>query len=151
MTITTWLVSSPSHPSRIRDSGNCLSSSVRPRLCLSCTDVLIRIIGYYLTRHPSTSPINASPGTPERPLSDLGLKGYTAYWVAMILRFCRKLLAGAAPIEMTPKKSQSRIGGRTLRARREIGHDSVKDIGKINSVGTQIHFFASILLKAAKR
>lgn len=28
-------------------------------------------------------------GTPERPLSDLGLRGYLAYWVATLVRFFR--------------------------------------------------------------
>ncbi|KAF9074025.1 acyl-CoA N-acyltransferase [Rhodocollybia butyracea] len=31
-------------------------------------------------------------GTPERPLSDLGLRSYLAYWVSTLIRFFRKLL-----------------------------------------------------------
>jgi len=31
-------------------------------------------------------------GTPERPLSDLGLRGYLAYWTAVLVRFFRHLL-----------------------------------------------------------
>ncbi|KAL7420845.1 hypothetical protein Q5752_004798 [Cryptotrichosporon argae] len=50
---------------------------------------------YHLTRHPSTRLPSGSPGTPERPLSDLGLKGYTAFWAAVVLRACRALLADA--------------------------------------------------------
>ncbi|WVQ96586.1 hypothetical protein IAU59_003691 [Kwoniella sp. CBS 9459] len=62
---------------------------------------------YYLTLHPSTRPTNQSPGTPERPLSDLGLKGYTAYWVSVILRFLRGLLEDVEPFISTesPRKS----------------------------------------------
>ncbi|KAI6107360.1 acyl-CoA N-acyltransferase [Pisolithus croceorrhizus] len=32
-------------------------------------------------------------GTPERPLSDLGLRSYLTYWVATIVRFLRRLLS----------------------------------------------------------
>lgn len=32
-------------------------------------------------------------GTPERPLSDLGLRSYLTYWVATIIRFLRRLLS----------------------------------------------------------
>ncbi|KAA1468329.1 acyl-CoA N-acyltransferase [Dentipellis sp. KUC8613] len=32
-------------------------------------------------------------GTPERPLSDLGLRSYLAYWVSTILRYLRRLLS----------------------------------------------------------
>ena len=28
-------------------------------------------------------------GTPERPLSDLGLRGYLTYWIAALIRFFR--------------------------------------------------------------
>jgi len=36
-------------------------------------------------------------GTPERPLSDLGLRSYLAYWVATIVRFLRRLLSVLPP------------------------------------------------------
>ncbi|KAF9648528.1 acyl-CoA N-acyltransferase [Thelephora ganbajun] len=36
-------------------------------------------------------------GTPERPLSDLGLRSYLAYWVATIIRFLRRLLSVLPP------------------------------------------------------
>ncbi|OXG26275.1 hypothetical protein C359_06512 [Cryptococcus neoformans Bt120] len=85
---------------------------------------------YYLTKHPSTRPKSLSPGTPERPLSDLGLKGYTAYWVSVVLRFLRFLLKDAEPMKSTESprkdrrmsKSQSPMKpacGRTLRVRKE--------------------------------
>lgn len=86
--------------------------------------------GYYLTKHPSTRPKSLSPGTPERPLSDLGLKGYTAYWVSVVLRFLRILLKDAEPVKSTESprkerrmsKSQSPLkpaSCRTLRTRKE--------------------------------
>nr|XP_019045211.1 hypothetical protein I302_05599 [Kwoniella bestiolae CBS 10118]OCF24141.1 hypothetical protein I302_05599 [Kwoniella bestiolae CBS 10118] len=69
---------------------------------------------YYLTKHPSTRLTSHSPGTPERPLSDLGLKGYTAYWVSVILRFLKKLLADSDPFKspidnVSPKKIKSPV------------------------------------------
>jgi len=36
-------------------------------------------------------------GTPERPLSDLGLRSYLAYWIATIIRFLRRLLSVLPP------------------------------------------------------
>lgn len=65
-------------------------------------------VGYYLTHHPSTRPLSLSPGTPERPLSDLGLKGYTAYWISVILRFCRQALADAPSVSAPPPPSPAR-------------------------------------------
>jgi len=36
-------------------------------------------------------------GTPERPLSDLGLRSYLTYWVATLVRFLRRLLSVLPP------------------------------------------------------
>ncbi|KZT08983.1 acyl-CoA N-acyltransferase [Laetiporus sulphureus 93-53] len=36
-------------------------------------------------------------GTPERPLSDLGLRSYLTYWVSTLIRFFRRLLAVLPP------------------------------------------------------
>ncbi|KAF9007906.1 acyl-CoA N-acyltransferase [Cyathus striatus] len=36
-------------------------------------------------------------GTPERPLSDLGLRSYLAYWVATLIRFFRRVLSVLPP------------------------------------------------------
>ncbi|TFK28366.1 acyl-CoA N-acyltransferase [Coprinopsis marcescibilis] len=36
-------------------------------------------------------------GTPERPLSDLGLRSYLAYWVATLIRFFRHVLSAVPP------------------------------------------------------
>lgn len=67
---------------------------------------------YYLTRSLT------SPGTPERPLSDLGLKGYLAYWIAVVLRVCHSLLADAEPVEGGKKEGRAGSEGRSLRTRK---------------------------------
>lgn len=79
---------------------------------------------YYLTRGAP------SPGTPERPLSDLGLKGYLAFWVAVVLRVCRRLLANAEPV-VDHKPAEE---GRSLRTRRAA--DVTEEIVGVNGVGT---------------
>jgi histone acetyltransferase HTATIP/histone acetyltransferase MYST1 len=43
-------------------------------------------------------------GTPERPLSDLGLRSYLAYWVSTIVRFFRQLLSTLPP-DLPPIKT----------------------------------------------
>ncbi|BEJ17139.1 hypothetical protein CspHIS471_0605400 [Cutaneotrichosporon sp. HIS471] len=67
---------------------------------------------YYLTRG------TASPGTPERPLSDLGLKGYLAYWVAVVLR----------PVEDRKPAEE----GRSLRNRKSA--DAVDEVVGVNGI-----------------
>ncbi|WRT66750.1 uncharacterized protein IL334_003713 [Kwoniella shivajii] len=95
---------------------------------------------YYLTYHPSTRPLSLSPGTPERPLSDLGLKGYTACWISIVLRFFKDLLSNAEPFKLyesprkmvkspikpiPPKSKESE--GRVLRIRKPISSDDDKN------------------------
>jgi len=49
------------------------------------------IIGYELSRRAG------KVGTPERPLSDLGLRSYLAYWVSTLIRFFRRVLSVLSP------------------------------------------------------
>ncbi|KAG2139660.1 acyl-CoA N-acyltransferase [Suillus clintonianus] len=44
-------------------------------------------------------------GTPERPLSDLGLRSYLTYWVATLIRFFRRLLSVLPPDRPTVTSS----------------------------------------------
>lgn len=92
---------------------------------------------YYLTRHPVNRPSNHSPGTPERPLSDLGRKGYMAYWVSVVIRLCKRLLEGApASAPPTPKAPKALASeGRTLRTRKAATPTVPDQIITINGAG----------------
>ncbi|KAF8339782.1 acyl-CoA N-acyltransferase [Cantharellus anzutake] len=60
-------------------------------------------------------------GTPERPLSDLGLRSYLAYWVAVLVRFFRnnsKVLT-VAPAEVVSDASSSSPSSPTTLKRRK--------------------------------
>lgn len=48
-----------------------------------CSDIVSIVIGYELSRRAG------KVGTPERPLSDLGLRSYLAYWISTLIRFFR--------------------------------------------------------------
>ncbi|GMK57409.1 hypothetical protein CspeluHIS016_0402430 [Cutaneotrichosporon spelunceum] len=78
---------------------------------------------YYLTRGA------LSPGTPERPLSDLGLKGYMAFWVSVVLRVCRRLLADAEPVEDRKPTEE----GRSLRNRKPAA--TAEESIDVNGIG----------------
>ena len=47
------------------------------------SDMICFLLGYELSRRAG------KVGTPERPLSDLGLRSYLAYWVSTLIRFFR--------------------------------------------------------------
>lgn len=90
---------------------------------------------YYLTRHPATRSPNKSPGTPERPLSDLGRKGYMAYWVSVVIRLCRRLLVGAPASAPPTPKSPAATEGRTLRTRKATTPAIADETITINGAG----------------
>lgn len=46
------------------------------------------LAGYELSRR-----LSSTPGTPERPLSDLGAKGYLAHWTAVLVRYFHAIFA----------------------------------------------------------
>jgi hypothetical protein len=50
--------------------------------------IFLSLSGYQLSRHEN--PYGSVAGTPERPLSDLGLRGYVAYWTSVIVRYLRR-------------------------------------------------------------
>ncbi|KAH9982084.1 acyl-CoA N-acyltransferase [Lactifluus volemus] len=52
-------------------------------------------------------------GTPERPLSDLGLRSYLAYWVSTIIRFLRQLLS-VLPPDVPPIKTVGHLPNLSL-------------------------------------
>jgi len=69
-------------------------------------------------------------GTPERPLSDLGLRSYLAYWIATIVRFLRRLLSVLPP---TLSQSSSKVFDTALisAAHRDITPSADQDNGPL--------------------
>ncbi|THV01281.1 acyl-CoA N-acyltransferase [Dendrothele bispora CBS 962.96] len=69
-------------------------------------------------------------GTPERPLSDLGLRSYLAYWVSALIRFFRKLLTVLPPstTEIVTKGAPPDLGSPI----RESSEDGIKRRKKTN-------------------
>jgi len=58
-------------------------------------------------------------GTPERPLSDLGLRSYLAYWVSTIIRFLRQLLSTLPP-DLPPIKTVGHLPDLSRLRRMEV-------------------------------
>ncbi len=75
-------------------------------------------IGYYLTRG------EASPGSPERPLSDLGAKGYEGYWVRTLLRALLTLIIATTRTTKSKGKDED-----------EMQVDEKEDGGEIELMG----------------
>ncbi|KAJ6466999.1 acyl-CoA N-acyltransferase [Mycena sanguinolenta] len=68
-------------------------------------------------------------GTPERPLSDLGLRSYLAYWVATLIRFFRRVL------QVPPPEQSSKTVLKDQRSpSREFDDDGTP--GAVNGSGT---------------
>ncbi|KAG0143403.1 hypothetical protein CROQUDRAFT_66263 [Cronartium quercuum f. sp. fusiforme G11] len=57
---------------------------------------------YELDRHQAEQEDRLVLGTPERPLSESGARGYLAYWTAVLVRYFRRLLEG----ERSKKRQQ---------------------------------------------
>ncbi|KAK7688061.1 hypothetical protein QCA50_008431 [Cerrena zonata] len=64
-------------------------------------------------------------GTPERPLSDLGLRSYLTYWVSSIVRFLRRLLS-VLPLD-TPKMVSTGSGLEDITLSSSPSRDAVED------------------------
>lgn len=67
------------------------------RLIVIWSDTLLLPAGYYLTRHAD------SPGTPERPLSELGAIGYESFWTKNVLRSLLILAIDAIQADQRPE------------------------------------------------
>ncbi|KAI9462733.1 acyl-CoA N-acyltransferase [Boletus coccyginus] len=86
-------------------------------------------------------------GTPERPLSDLGLRSYLTYWVATLIRFLRRLLTVLPPeyVQVTtdqwiPDISQLQSNeDNMIRRKRPKGWDG--EIDDVSSTGSTPHHF----------
>ncbi|KAK0433936.1 acyl-CoA N-acyltransferase [Desarmillaria tabescens] len=90
-------------------------------------------------------------GSPERPLSDLGLRSYLAYWVATLVRFFRRLLTvmpigstqiitkGHPPDLRSPSTEASEDGIGVKRKKKHIGWDGeLHANGMLNSVDDEL-------------
>lgn len=78
------------------DGVQCVESSKQrpPVIAERC---LIFGAGYYLTRHAD------SPGTPERPLSELGAIGYESFWIKNVLRTLLIMLVESVERQARPE------------------------------------------------
>ncbi|KAG6373170.1 acyl-CoA N-acyltransferase [Boletus reticuloceps] len=90
-------------------------------------------------------------GTPERPLSDLGLRSYLTYWVATLIRFFRRLLTVLPPeyVQVTtdqwmPDLSQLQsTEDNMVRRKRPKGWDG--EIDDVASTTSTPHHFDEVL------
>ncbi|TNY22060.1 hypothetical protein DMC30DRAFT_173938 [Rhodotorula diobovata] len=104
--------------------------------------------------------LSPSPGSPERPLSDLGQKGYLAHWIAVLVRYFRAifslrgeppsidtLLAAAHESTRSPSKGAGNDDDdhtereRRKRARRSKGWDGELPPGAVTLAGSPAKAF----------
>lgn len=66
-------------------------------------------VAYLITDHACLHPASSGyelsrrsgkVGTPERPLSDLGLRSYLTFWISTLIRFFRCAFLAASPISV---------------------------------------------------
>ncbi|KAF5338257.1 hypothetical protein D9758_012858 [Tetrapyrgos nigripes] len=100
-------------------------------------------------------------GTPERPLSDLGLRSYLSYWVSALIRFFRKLLTvlplstteivtkGTPPDLGSPSRESSEDGILKKRKKSNKGWDGeVYEDGSFDSIDDKLASFRHFVTKA---
>ncbi|KZV95624.1 acyl-CoA N-acyltransferase [Exidia glandulosa HHB12029] len=103
-------------------------------------------------------------GTPERPLSDLGLRSYFAYWAAVLVRFFRRIITvkalesggaanGANSSEVLKAKRQKgrsgeTVGGITTHAEEDDPLESMRkthtEMNKDGSITTHVSIHATL-------
>ncbi|GAA5970888.1 hypothetical protein JCM11641_004495 [Rhodosporidiobolus odoratus] len=98
--------------------------------------------------------LSATPGTPERPLSELGEKGYLAHWTAVLVRYFRAIFAlraepphidavlaaaadsSATRLSSSPVKNGDEEHERRKRIRRSKGWDGELPAGAVTLAST---------------
>ncbi|KLO20011.1 acyl-CoA N-acyltransferase [Schizopora paradoxa] len=80
-------------------------------------------------------------GTPERPLSELGLRSYLTYWITVLVHFFRRILS-VDPAELsstTPDDDLLRFVSESLKANGRPAHKRKKSVGWDGEAEASLH------------